>query len=203
MAVRHEITGEGFTHVYLWKCATTLLTQPETKSPKDMYYRMAGMVMAYFTFEAYLNFVGSRVEPAAWKDERKFFSKGSYRGTQGKLKLLCEKYQIKVDPNKRPCLTVREAGRLRDYLAHGKPDRYAIEVDVEEVKEPDMFGGLKIYDYVTQEKADRTLQDTEEFIEYLHAMIGKKHKSSYDVAFIGRALKRPLAWASGGTRHTR
>jgi len=86
MARRHEITGQGFTHQYLWNCATTLLTQPETKSPKDMYYAMAGMVMAYFTFEAYLNFVGSSVEPAAWKDERKVFSKRPYRGTEGKLK---------------------------------------------------------------------------------------------------------------------
>jgi hypothetical protein len=71
-----------------------------------MYYQMAGMVMAYFTFEAYLNFVGSSVEPTAWKDERDFFSKGQYRGTQGKLKLLCEKYQIKVDRDKRPYLTL-------------------------------------------------------------------------------------------------
>jgi hypothetical protein len=52
-----QITGQGFTHQYLWNCATTLLTQPETKSPKDMHFAMAGMVMAYFTFEAYLNFV--------------------------------------------------------------------------------------------------------------------------------------------------
>jgi hypothetical protein len=114
MATRHQITGQGFSHQYLWNCATTLLTQPETKSPKDMHFEMAGMVMAYFTFEAYLNFVGSSVEPAAWKDERNFFSKRPYRGTEGKLKFLCEKYQIKLNPDKRPCLTVREAGRLRD-----------------------------------------------------------------------------------------
>ena len=82
MARRHEITGEVFTHQYLWNCATTLLAQPETKSSKDMYYQMAGMVMAYFTFEAYLNFVGSSVEPTAWKDERKFFSKGQCSSTR-------------------------------------------------------------------------------------------------------------------------
>ena len=194
MVVRHEITGEGFTHMHLWKCARTLLTQPETKSPKDMYYRMAGMVMAYFTYEAYLNFVGSRIEPTKWREERKFFSKDPYRGTQGKLKLLCEKCGIEVDPDKRPYVTIRELGRLRNYLAHGKPDIYAFEVDVEAGKEPDMFGHLKIYDLVTREKADRTLEDTEEFIEYLQATIAKKkRKSSYDFVFKGKALKRPLA----------
>ena len=205
MARRHEITGQVFTHQYLWNCATTLLARPETKSPEDKYYAMAGMVMAYFTFEAYLNFVGSSVEPGAWKDERKFFSTGVYRGTQGKLKLLCEKYQIKVDRDKRPYLTVREAGWLRDYLAHGKPDYYVSEVDVEEGKAPDMFGGLKIDDLVTREKADRTLQDTEEFIEYLHSELAGKRKrpNPYDVTFVGRALHFPLASASGSTRHPR
>ena len=205
MARRHQITGQGFTHQYLWNCATTLLTRPETKSPEDKYYAMAGMVMAYFTFEAYLNFVGSSVEPTAWKDERDFFSKGQYRGTQGKLKLLCEKYQIKVDRDKRPYLTVREAGWLRDYLAHGKPDYYVSEVDVEEGKAPDMFGGLKIDDLVTREKADRTLQDTEEFIEYLHRELAAKRKrpNPYDVTFVGRALNFPLASASSSTRHPR
>ena len=39
-----------------------------------------------------------------------------------------------------------------------------------------MFGNLKIYDLVTREKANRTLQDTEEFIEYLHAIIADKVK---------------------------
>jgi hypothetical protein len=202
MPRRHEITGESFTHQYLWNCATTLLTQPETKSPKDMYYCMAGMVMAYFTYEAYLNFVGSRIEPSVWKDERKFFSKDPYRGTQGKLKLLCEKCGIEVDRHKRPYATVQELGRLRDYLAHGKPDFYELEVDVEEGKEPDMFGNLKIYDLVSRDKAHRTLQDTEEFIEYLHAIIADKCKNLDDVAFMGKALKFPLASASGGTRHT-
>jgi hypothetical protein len=205
MATRHQITGQGFTHQYLWNCAKTLLTRPETKSPEDMHYAMAGMVMAYFTFEAYLNFVGSSVEPAAWKDKRKFFSKNPYRGTQGKLKLLCEKYEIKLNPNERPYLTVLEAGWLRDYLAHGKPDRYVSEVDVEEGKVPDMFGGLRIYDLVTREKADRTLQDTEEFIEYLHRELAAKRKrpNPYDVTFVGRALHFPLASASGSTRHPR
>jgi hypothetical protein len=92
---------------------------------------------------------------------------------------------------------------LRNYLAHGKPDIYELEVDVEEGKEPDMFGDLKIYDLVTREKADRTLRDTVEFIEYLHGKIAEKRKRPYDVAFVGRALNFPLASASGSTRHPR
>ena len=110
-----------------------------------------------------------------------------------------------MDRDKRPYLTVREAGWLRDYLAHGKPDYYVSEVDVEEGKAPDMFGGLKIDDLVTREKADRTLQDTEEFIEYLHRELAAKRKrpNPYDATFVGRALNFPLASASGSTQHPR
>jgi hypothetical protein len=117
---------------------------------------------------------------------------------------LCEKYQIKLNPDERPYLTIREASRLRNYLAHGKPDHYASEADVEEGKVPDMFGGLKIYDLVTREKADRTLRDTEEFIEYLQRELAakRKHRNAYDVTFVGRALHFPLASASGSTRET-
>jgi hypothetical protein len=201
MATRLAITGEGFTHQYLWNCAKTLLTQPETKSTNDMYYKMAGMVMAYFAYEAYLNFVGSRIEPTAWKNETKFFSKHRYRGTQGKLKLLCEKCGIEVDRDKRPYATVQELGRLRNYLAHGKPDIYELEVDVEEGKDPDMFGNLKIYDLVTREKADQTFEDTEEFIEYLQTIVVDKYKNLDDVAFRGKALTFPLAWAVQDTPH--
>ena len=79
------------------------------------------------------------------------------------------------------------------------------EVDVEEGKVPDMFGGLKIYDLVTREKADRTFEDTEDFIEYLHRELATKRKRSnpYDVTFVGRALHFPLASASGSTQHPR
>ena len=78
-------------------------------------------------------------------------------------------------------------------------------MDVEEGKDPDMFAGLKIYDLVTREKAGRTLQDTEKFIEYLHTELAAKRKrpNPYDVTFVGRALNFPLASASGSTQHPR
>src|SRR5216117_468126 len=118
----HEIEGEGFTHQILWNSATILLAQPETKSPKDGYFQMAGMVMTYFAYEAYLNSVGYRIDPDAWKNEREFFTKHPYRGTSGKLKRICEKIGIKVDSDTRPYSTIKELRRLRDYLAHGKPE---------------------------------------------------------------------------------
>ena len=157
--------------------------------------------MAYFAYEAYLNLVGPRIDAEAWKNERDFFSKPPYRGTQGKLQRICEKIGIEVDRGKRPYQTIRDLGRLRDFLAHGKLDTYAFEMDVEKGKEPDMFHDLQIYNMVNRKNADRALKDTEEFIEYLHARITAKRKGD-DSLFKGKALKFPLALASGGTKQT-
>jgi len=197
----YEIAGQGFTHQYLWNCAEALLTQTETKSPTDGYFATSGMLMAYFAYEAYLNLVGPRIDAEAWKDERDFFSKPPYKGTQGKLRRICEKIGIKVDHGKRPYQTIRNLGRLRDFLAHGKLDAYAFEMDVGKGKDPDMFRELQIYKMVNRDNADRALKDTEEFIEFLHASVTAKRVGDQTL-FNGKALKFPLALASGGTKQT-
>ncbi len=68
----HEISGQGFTHQLLWNSAKALLAQPETGTPTDGYFRMAGMLMAYFAFEAYMNLAGSRVDPQRGRTRKNF-----------------------------------------------------------------------------------------------------------------------------------
>ncbi len=153
--------------------------------------------MAYFAYEAYLNLVGPRIDAESWKDEREFFSKAPYKGTQGKLRSICEKIGIEVDHGRRPYQTIRNLGRLRDFLAHGKLDAYAFEMDVGKGKDPDMFRDLQIYKMVNRENADRALKDTEELIEFLHAAVTAKRVGN-DTLFKSKALKFPLAFASGG-----
>jgi hypothetical protein len=196
MTSQREIQGEGYTHIYLWNCAKTLLNQPETKSHQDFYFVMAAMLMMYLTYEAYLNFVGIRLDPETWKNEREFFSKDPFRGMEGKLKRISEKLRIEIDKGQRPYQSIKALERLRNYLAHGKPEMYAFVTDLKDGEEPDMFP-LQIYDLVTREKAERALKDTEEFIEYLHSLAGKQID---DIAFKVRALSLPLASASGGPK---
>jgi hypothetical protein len=197
----HEVAGQGFTHQVLWGCAKTLLSQPETQTPADGHFQMAGMVIVYFTYEAYLNVVGPRIDSKTWSNEREFFSKDPYRGTQGKLDWICEKIGIEVERGKRPYQTITELAKLRDLLAHGKIDSYTFEVDVKEGKQPDLFRDLQLYKMVNREKADRALKDTEDFIEYLHDQIREKLKGDDDdMVFRFRPLEFPLASASGGTK---
>src|SRR4030095_6767184 len=139
MTSQREIQGEGYTHIYLWNCAKALLNQPETKSHQDFYFTMAGMLIKYLAYEAYLNFVGIRLDPDAWKNEREFFSKDPYTGTAGKLKRISEKLSIQVDRAQRPYQSIKALEKLRNYLAHGKPEIYAFVADVKDGEEPDMF----------------------------------------------------------------
>jgi len=145
----HEVAGEGFTHQYLWNCASLLLSQPESDHPVTGIFGWAGMVMAYFAYEAYLNLIGPHIDRETWKNEREFFSKSTYRGTEGKLKWICAKIGINIERDKRPYITMRELKRLRDFLAHGKREVYAYEVEVETGQTPDMFRDMSIYEMVT------------------------------------------------------
>lgn len=195
----HEIVGQGYTHQLLWNSAKILLKQPETQTPRDGYFRTAGMLMAYFTFEAYLNLAGHRVDPKAWKNEREFFNTDPYKGTRGKLKRICEKVELAIEHGKRPYQTIRDLKRLRDFLAHGRPEAYAYEVQVAEGEQPDMFAGLTIYDWTSRKNAEWALHDTEEFIEFLHAKIVEALRVD-DLPFAGKALQFPLAFAEGGEK---
>lgn len=170
----HEVSGQAFTHQYLWNSASLLLSQPETKSPNDGYFRMARMVMVYFAYEAYLNLIDPRIDRKAWENEREFFSKSPYRGTEGKLKRICEKIGTNIEHDKRPYLTIIELKRLRNFLAHGRPDVYGYDVEVEPGQVTDMFRDVKIYALVTKEKAAAALKDTEDFLEYVRGKIIEK-----------------------------
>lgn len=73
---------------------------------------MAAIVMTAFTFESYLNFVGQRVLEESWTEKEPVFKK---------IKFLSEKLSIDWNENIRPFSTLKELHRIRNFLAHGKP----------------------------------------------------------------------------------
>jgi hypothetical protein len=63
--------------------------------------------MAFLAYEAYLNLLISRRDPAVWQNERTFFSQSPYRGIEGKLEWLTDYCgQFKVNKGARPYQTV-------------------------------------------------------------------------------------------------
>jgi hypothetical protein len=64
------------------------------------------MVFAFHSIEGYLNFVGEKILPELWKDEKKNFSR---TGIRGKLSKICECCGIALpDKGRRPYSTVSE-----------------------------------------------------------------------------------------------
>lgn len=61
--------GENITHRVLWQCCLRQLEIARKTERGRKYFDLTAMLMAYFAYEAYLNFVGSRVAPADWANK--------------------------------------------------------------------------------------------------------------------------------------
>jgi hypothetical protein len=79
----------------------------------------AGMMLA-FSFEAYLNFMGDRLV-GLW-NERDDYHK--------KIDKVFQKLKIAPDWSKRPFSSISAMKRLRDTLAHGKPQTVDVEKEI-------------------------------------------------------------------------
>lgn len=70
-----NINGELFTHKILWACCEQQFkAADEANSKKEgtIYHELSAMLFAYLSYEAYINFLGEKVAPDAWEDERNF-----------------------------------------------------------------------------------------------------------------------------------
>jgi len=200
--VRTEIKGELFTHRILWECCDRQLKAAETArrdKTGPLYFELSAMLMAYLTYEAYINFLGDRLAPEIWKDERNFFNTAPYRGVEGKLKKITELCNINdIRKGERPYQTITELNNLRSYLVHAKPDKYRKVIEHSRDNEPWLFHP-KLRQLVTPEKAKRAIEDVQAFVEYLHA-----EASRYvdDIWFGDKALEGFYEHSEGDTTQT-
>jgi len=169
------IRGETFTYRVLWDCCLAQIEAAEkTDAGKQAFY-ITSMLMAYLTYESYINFLGDRFAPEIWAKEREFFSQSQkdrkgYRGLSGKLKYLSERIPLEgIKTDRRPMQTIGRLKKLRDFLSHGPVDRYEKTIVHHRGKEPPLFGYGKIDRYVTPTLAARAVDDIKEVIEFLHA----------------------------------
>jgi len=148
--------GTGFspTHCELWRCCEQMATEASQAQKGAFYFDMAQMLFAFLSYESYLNFVGCRVAPKEWLNERSFFSLSPFQGIKGKLKLLEEKLAFKIDRSTDPYQTVAGLEQLRDFLSHGKPEIYPI-TSAAIKRSPDFPFSGKLDHWITQEKAER------------------------------------------------
>ena len=186
--------GENLTHRVLWQCCLRQIEIARKTEKGRKYFDLAAMLMAYLAYEAYLNFVGSRVAAADWADERTFFRRPPYQGTEGKLQRIVEVCGLPViNKGARPYQTIAHLAELRDLIAHAKPERYELEIEHPADKERPMFGPYRLERMISIELAERAIVDVEEFAEMMHKAV--RHKVT-DAWFGDAALRGLLGYAT-------
>ena len=115
---------------------------------------------AYFAFEAFLNTALREVDPDTWKNERRVFSRGKYRGTMGTFRFLALKSGASFDVSSRPVQTLVEMTQARNFLAHARVDEYDVVVAAERLDDPKWVQG-KLDQYSSEHFATRAIEDVE------------------------------------------
>jgi hypothetical protein len=171
MIVETTIRGEIFTYRVLWDCCLAQLQTAKRRKTQAQSFYISAMLMAYLTYEAYINFLGDRFAPDIWVQERKIFNGKEYRGIQGKLKYLSERIPINgIIDGKRPMQSIQKLKKLRDFLSHGRIDKYETTIKHKRDNDPPLFGQYgKIDKLVTPELAEITIMDVKSFMEFLHS----------------------------------
>ena len=165
-----ETTFEGEHLIYqqLWVVVQRQADHAAVKRTGVFWDHLVGMVFAFHTLEAYLNFVGEKLAPDIWNREREFFSKKPYQGFDGKLRMVLELISMpEPDWGRRPHSVVRTLKKLRDYIAHGKTEKfsYAIKHARDDVAMP---RPTKLARMVSPTQYSSAIQDVEQFVRQIH-----------------------------------
>jgi hypothetical protein len=181
--------GESLLHRELWRVVKMQADFAEEQEEGSFYTNLVAMVFAFHTVEAYLNFVGGRLAPEVWRDERNYFRNEPYRGFEGKLRKVMELVGLRWrEPADRPFKTILELKALRDLIAHAKPETLAGEIPHPTGTEPPIIVP-SLHQMVTGEKRAEAVSDVEHFLNQIHSLAAPKVKD--DRWFGTRALRGP------------
>ncbi|MFZ2655714.1 MAG: hypothetical protein WAX69_12355 [Victivallales bacterium] len=113
-----------YTHEILWVACLKQKAIADQGGAEHIYFNLTTMLMAYFAFEGYLNFIGVILCPDEWRCEKEFFSRDPYQGIKGKIKLLAHAVHI-ADVHTLPEFqTIMFLRELRSYVVHAKLHEY-------------------------------------------------------------------------------
>ena len=145
----------------LWHTTRHLLEVAKTLETGFLLQLQASAVFHAFTFEAYLNHVGSQ-EIESWKEiERKI----SYRE---KLSVLSKRLDFKCEPGRRPFQTIWTLFLLRDNLAHGKTIEIRHEFETSQDFPNDSAWCVLLWEKLTVSDLERYSKDLKAAIETIN-----------------------------------
>ena len=190
------VEGENFNHRLLWFIVKRQLEHGVDKPAGAYHDDLVAMVFALHSMEAYLNFIGERLAPDIWKDERDYFSKFPYRGFSGKMKKVLELVDLQEPPrDARPYSTIWLLKNLRDQIAHPKTERYSFTAShpADDVK---AFYVAPFHGLVTRENAQMAYEDVEKFADTVHELARAR---LIDVIVGDKAFRGILSLGSGSS----
>jgi hypothetical protein len=166
--------GEEILHRLLWQIAQEECERAGELERGWFNPSLVAMVFAFHTVEAYLNYVGERLAPEIWEDERNYFRKQPYRGWEGKLRKILEMVGRSWMPGDRPLKTVLELRDLRDLIAHGKPEKLSGgAVHPQGTQAPVLASKIRQM-IIPKEKLGMVLPDVEQFLLEIHTLAAPK-----------------------------
>ncbi len=131
-----------------------------------IYDYLVAMVFAFHTMEGYINFLGEKIAPELWKDERTMFKSADLTE---KLKVVCERCEIGVPPRgKRPYSTVSELNKLRNKIVHPKVLTVKKSIKFDADHPPPLFAASFLATSVSPQKALRARDDVKRIVHELH-----------------------------------
>ncbi len=181
MKIERPQRYESYNHRLLWTTAEKNLEQAKLSKKDEMYFALGAMFLLFAAFEAYLNWLGTRIASDKWKDERNSFSKPPYKGTLGKYLFLSERLKLPIpDASQGSFLTAIELHSMRNMVAHSKTEVGEKLVEFSEENFPPIYEN-ELEKKISLEKAIRSKQHIEELVEELHHAAKQAYPDSIDV----------------------
>ena len=155
---------EKYTHKILWKSARVNYFLAVNNKHDSKCLFLSSMVMQFFAFEAYLNYLGVIIAEEVWDIEREFFSKEPFRGTLGKYmflsKLLLLPKPIFTRGNGQVLKVLNE---IRNTAAHGKLETGKRNVRVK-IGYPPVYTPSELERKTTKKQTEKSLKVIEDIV---------------------------------------
>jgi hypothetical protein len=159
------IDGEHLIHKELWRIVERQVEHALNHPTGRAYDNLVAMVFTFLALEAYLNFVGERLDPDFWKNERAHFAR---TGFEGKLKWVLGKIGLQHRAGARPYTTVQLLAALRDLVVHGKTVRFKKTMRHAVGKTPPLHQMPLWDELITEQRASIAVSDVKSLVEAIH-----------------------------------
>jgi len=169
----YQGSREVRTFVDLHHGADVLIGKSDAEERGSYYTTMGALLLTAFTFEAYLNHLGSAVLP--------FWEHIESIRVMDKYAVLCKHFGIDPDFSKRPHYTLRRLFKFRNAIAHGKSQILEESKEVSLRTDPYKHSPRTHWEeYCTNENAKQAQADVEAVVIELNVAAGRG-----DYPFVG------------------